>query len=195
MKDKIVLLMISLIFMVACGTGNNDWPIGEVLNEFTYTNEDLGFAIVLSDQWEISEREDTDISSLTTTPLTDEFFNALEENHFREFEAVNSETGATVTIMFERLSDDRRNITVEQYLEEVAPYLQSLGIDVYLGGVARLGTGNWHAYTTTLNMFGQNIYGSNLVRINNNFVKIVTVLSLESIDYNTNLIASMFHEF
>lgn len=172
-----------------------DFPSRGVWNDNIYTNDFLGFSITIPDTWAILSDEEIEIENDLGADMLD--IERMSETPlgltaFMDMMAIDSFTGTSIVVSFERLLVNP--ISIENYIDINVRSIENIGFKInYISTeTTRIGNHDWHYIDTFFEVLpGVNMYTRMFITIYQGFSSTIGI-NYTSFSYN---IDDIFHFF
>ena len=154
-----------------------------------YTNESLGFRFVMPAGWAASTEEEiaevmglgADMLGAMGGDIPEEIWDLFGMTTVHDMMASNPLSGASVQVIYERLTFPHTRISASDYIETTAEQLEAMGVTITnIPGTTRLGNYDWHALGTGVDMFGVTISGRQFVNVSDGFARLIVITYLDT---------------
>ena len=151
-----------------------------------YTNEYLGLRIVIPGDWSIASEADIAalmglgedfLSDITDSELPEDFWDMADVASFHDMMASSLYTGASIQVIFERLTFPLTRISGSDYIDVAAPMLEDMGFDVDTSheGTTRIGDNEWYLLSTELDYGVGSLFQHMYISTYEGFVRMITI--------------------
>jgi len=171
--------------------GDVELPRRGAWSEKVYTNQYMGIKITIPDDWEVADDYDiaammgietSVVSGIDDDGIPNSVFDTVTASTFHDAMTSNPNTGASIQVIFERLTFPYNRISASEYITQAAPALTAMGFTVDLSESevpVKIGNDDWYLLKAEADI-GVVIYIHQFISIHDSFVRSLALTTVET---------------